>query len=443
MKSLQEKLLERIKVFLSSFNSYSYNPYNNSVFYLNTNSQIGLIFLNYFLKRKNLSFYKMLYFFVKNILYSLKYINFKIYESKNFKSYDKIFISWATIKDFKNDGSINDKYFNVNSKKIKKTLWFIIYDGYKLPKKIDKNISLLYFSSSKIFNIFKLIFFCIKNIKYLINDFKFFLASLTNYNFFSSIFFKNFYSSLNNNIKFILMPYEGQSFQHFLINRIKKKFRKIKTIGYIHSPPKAMPSNFVYNCSSPDKIILNGNDQLKCFVKNLGWRKNKIKIYPSFRFLKTDSKKNYNGIYLPLFIRDLHSVIKNLIYLHNNKILDLKKYKIYSHPLSVKKNKTLEKKIYSVIHSLKSNSLNVSKRVSIFIGSSGAIIEFLERGYNVLHITEDPVFDVYNSNLWSNIIKKRIKNNIYTYNLKRKKQLILFGNNKKNNYKKINKLFIN
>ena len=86
------------------------------------------------------------------------------------------------------------------------------------------------------------------------------------------------------------MPYEGQPFQNRLIEMVKKKYKKVKTIGYIHSPPKAMPSNFIYKNGCPHKIILNGNDQIYCFTKFLGWKKSNIKLYPSFRFFKSNKK---------------------------------------------------------------------------------------------------------------------------------------------------------
>ena len=72
----------------------------------------------------------------------------------------------------------------------------------------------------------------------------------------------------------------------------------------------------------------------------------------------------------------------------------------------------------------------------IFIGASGAIIEALERGSEVIQICETPLFDVYSSKIWSSIKTKKIEKNIYTYKLKKRGNLIKLGN-KKNNLKKI------
>ena len=60
-----------------------------------------------------------------------------------------------------------------------------------------------------------------------------------------------------------------------------------------------------------------------------------------------------------------------------------------------------------------------NKKLLIFIGSSGAIIEALERGSKVMQIAEVPEFDLYSNTIWPNI-EKKIINNIYEYSLKKK-----------------------
>ena len=66
------------------------------------------------------------------------------------------------------------------------------------------------------------------------------------------------------------MPYEGQPFQNLIIKDVRKIALKVKTIGYIHSPPLALPANFMRKSFSPDQLIVNGKDQLYCFNRYLG-----------------------------------------------------------------------------------------------------------------------------------------------------------------------------
>ena len=145
------------------------------------------------------------------------------------------------------------------------------------------------------------------------------------------------------------MPFEGQPFQNKLVNVVKNNYRKIKTIGYIHSPPLPMPSNLLFRSGAPDKIILNGKDQIYCFNKILGWNKNNIIFLPSFRFLK-EKKKIKNTIYFPLNIINKKKIIKNIKFLIKEKIINLNYLDIKNHPgaLSSKNNIDLMNKIKKI-----------------------------------------------------------------------------------------------
>ena len=68
----------------------------------------------------------------------------------------------------------------------------------------------------------------------------------------------------------------------------------------------------------------------------------------------------------------------------------------------------------------------------IFIGSSGAIIEALERGNKVIQICDRPILDAYSDKIWSSIKRTKLANNIFIYDLKKKGDLIKLGSNLKN-----------
>ena len=79
------------------------------------------------------------------------------------------------------------------------------------------------------------------------------------------------------------------------------------------------------------------------------------------------------------------------------------------------------------------------KKISIFIGNTGSIIESLERGVNVIHICEIDHFDSYSTKLYPSIFVKKISKNIYQYKLRKKNRLIKFGY-KNNNFKNLFKI---
>ena len=280
----QIELINKFKNYLVKFEKNYYEPEKNSIFYPATYSEcIG----SYILSKKHhkkKGFFKNLKIVLSDVLYSLKYKRLEEVEKKCDLFYDRLIVTWAFRKNFKKDGSIDDRYFNINSKNIKNTLWFVIYQSEKIPTKVDKNIILFNPISDKInfINLFSLI---LENLKFLIST-NYFLSSISNYNHFSKIFIRNIAPYINHDIKKLLIPYEGQPFQNKLIQYIEKNFSNIKTVGYIHSPPLALPSNFIYKNFSPKKIIVNGNDQLRCFSKILGWKRSNIILAPSFRFFK-------------------------------------------------------------------------------------------------------------------------------------------------------------
>ena len=433
-KNEQINLINKFKNYLKKFDKNYYKPDKNSIFYPATYSEnIG----SYILKKhyfKNQSFFKSFKIILADILYSLKYCK-KLEIKKIFFFYNRIIVTWAFKNNFLKDGSIDDRYFNINSKNIKNTLWFVIYMDKTNPLKIDNNIILFNPVSNKINLLNLLLIF--KNLKFLFSI-NYFLSSISNYSYFSELFMKNISPYINENIKTLLIPYEGQPFQNKLIQHIEENFQNIKTIGYIHSPPLALPSNFICKNYSPKKIIVNGQDQIECFSSILGWNKNDIILMPSFRFLqkKINSEK---FIFLPLNIKNVNNVIKSLIYLNEKKIINLNNYKVRNHPVSqnAKKNLDAEKKINKLI---KHNKVNINKNkdpaYSIFIGTSGSIIEALESGRKVIQIIEENIFDYYSQKMWKSIKSIKISDNIFIYKLKKKHQLIKLGK-KENNLKNI------
>ena len=87
---------------------------------------------------------KSIYCALKNfvsasILHNYKLFNNNINLEENF---ERLIISFAKKDDFKVDGSYTDRYFNVNSRRDLKTMWFLLYvdDSMPRPKNIDNNI---------------------------------------------------------------------------------------------------------------------------------------------------------------------------------------------------------------------------------------------------------------------------------------------------------------
>ena len=129
------------------------------------------------------------------------------------------------------------------------------------------------------------------------------------------------------NVKYLLIPYEGQPFQNQLFKETKKINPKIKTIGYVHSSPLSMPFNLIKKKTTPDVLIVNGKSQYNCLTTSLGWNKKIVRILPSMRFVK--GKNNMKkSIYLPLAFKSKDKIIFLIKTLLDETKLNIANFKI-------------------------------------------------------------------------------------------------------------------
>ena len=142
---------------------------------------------------------------------------------------------------------------------------------------------------------------------------------------------------------------------------------------------------------------------------------------------------------MPLTIRSEKFILTSLKYLNNYNYIYIKNLSVKNHPAAKesKKNIKLIQMIESYKKSIKKKNTNKKKNnFLIFIGASGGIIEALERGHKVIQIVETPIFDIYSSSIWPNVIKKKLNDKIYMYSIKKRGSLIKFGD-KNNSFKNI------
>ena len=160
---------------------------------------------------------------------------------------------------------------------------------------------------------------------------------------------------------------------------------------------------------------------------------------PSNRFIS--KKKNFfKIIFLPIFIKSSEDIIQSLQLLRDKMAININSFKVKNHPAadSFKENINLIKKIKK-IKNLKNIKKFNRKSLSIFIGSTGAIIEALERGNNVIQITEEPLFELYSDKIWKSIKSEQISKNIFSYKLISRGNLLNLGKKPRN----INNFFVN
>ncbi len=405
---------------------------NNQNFYLSSFSPTpGYIILKS-LQKKNINLFNKIKIKFQYFLGSLTLSCTNIFFKNISYDYSSIIITWGNINNFRKNGSFEDKYFNQNSRKNKKFLWFVISLDNKIPKNLNENI----------------VIFLHKNL-----NFKNFIPSILNIliRYFSSLLNSKKKASLyylenisfelwnkiepllkNKKLKKAIMPYEAQPFQNYIFKKIRENYKKIKSIGYVHST-QPFPSHLFKREGSPDKIYVHGNDQKYHCNKYLGWKKNQVKSIPSFRFLKKNKSFFVNSVLLPYDFYDAKLILnlfENLIKNNGEKLNYNLRIVIHPRKKKSKKHMILRKGLIKILKENKlKNKFKTKNNTSIIIGATSSTLEALENGFKPYHICEDHLLEMCSNHLWPSIKVREVSKSCYQYKLKRYNNCI--------NYKKL------
>lgn len=386
-------------------------------------------FLNYFFKT------------LKDIVAIAFLKNFQILKNPKFNSkhFKKLIISRSIIEDFNRKGDYRDRYFLINSNSEKDTLFILINSGEKLPKKIAKNVIIIYQKGRALDTLFfiKYLFQKFISSNFSINQF---LNKTSSSIVIGEVIIDFLKKEINyEKIKSILVPYEGQPYEHLIFEEARKNNKKLVIGGYDHSAPHSIPTHLMHRSYSPDILFVNGSSQVSFSKKFLEWPKRKIRLTPSLRYPKKLKLDFQNKVFLPYNIPDEKVVVeefKKIILREPN--LNYRSLKIKNHPMMTnsKRHLMLKSKLEKIIQeNKKMNKNKYKKNIAIFIGATTGVIVALEKKIDVVHICFDSIFDSYSQSLWPNLTVKQISKNSFTYRLKKYNTFLKF-NNIQNCYKK-------
>ena len=380
----------------------------------------GCSILEYFIYgRKKLV--NRVYIYLKS-LYSIRKLNgYKIHNINKNKIFKKIVVSWSKNINFLEDGSYNDKYFDVNSKENKEILWFLISLDSKFPNNLEDNIVILSKKNNNEESLIYLIKIFFSNLFKYKFSIKKFIASLSFYSHISKIIFKNIKPIiLQNNFDTIIMPYESQPFQNYLFKNIKKLKKNIKTIGYV-STTQPLPLHSLHRDGAPEKIFVHGSDQKFHLTNYFGWPDETVKLIPSLRFKKEDRLEIENKIFLPYYITNSKIYLREFERLLCSLDKKIKPLTVINHPLMInsKSHLNLKKKLYYLLELHKNIFSETSEQSeTVFFGATSLVIEALERNYKFTHICSEPILESFSKAIWPSISVTKINDYMFTYSLK-------------------------
>ena len=366
---------------------------------------------------------------LKELYFSTIDIDFKLKKNTNLKinNYRKILFVDASINDFDKKGNFIDRYFKSSSKKNTDYLYFVVYSSKVFPKKIPSNTLILKYNYlfsqkynviSNLIKVFKRLYNYKFNYKKVIDK-----TSITS-NFAESVL-KIVIKEINpKKINKLLMSFEAQPYQIRILKLFKNKNKNIKNICYDHSAPHALPIHMYYRFGFLDKLIVNGNNQKNYLSKYLNWPLKKIKIRRSLRYQLTDKFDYKSQIFLPFKIFNIKKIIHEFEYLLSKKPFLSLSLKVRNHPLKLKSKDHIElkEKLSKIIKNNEKEVKLFNKKqsnYSVFIGQTTSVIVALEKKLNVIHICDNPEFDMYSSKTWKNLNVIPISNNTFEYKLKK------------------------
>ncbi len=375
--------------------------------------------------------------FLKEIWGIYNHQNYVLENNFSKNSFKNLIITWGNKSNFLINGSLQDNYFQTNSRKVKNSLWFVIYFGDNLPKKIDKNIVIFKKDKNNLS-----FFYLIKTIfKILIkNNFNFnkIIHSLSSHAVFSDIINHQIKSYITEKkLRKIIMPYEAQPFQQTLISKVKKINKKIKIIGYAHDA-EPLQLHLQFRKGSPDTMLFHTKSRIKYYNKYLNWPLSRLKFVPSLRFRKGANEEISDGnILLPHGVYQQKKILiefEKFLKISNTNTLS--KFKVRCHPaaFNLKIQNNLKTKIENLMDKYQDKfwhkSKGKKKKMLVVIGLSSSVIIALEKGLEVYQICMEPIFQSYSEKIWPNIQVSQLSTNIFKYNLKKFGKCIKFGNEK-------------
>ena len=403
-----------------------------------TNPGFERIKINFYNFKNILNFVKQIAADILNITYLKEFYILKKIENERKKNIKKIIISRSLNSDFNKDGSYFDRYFRISSKKKKNFLFFLIHQDLKIPKKINENIILI-LPPKKEINI-KNLFFLLKyltkkliSVHFSIKKFFYVTSSFLRK---SELIIKIIEKELNiKDVNSVLLPYEGQPYEDYIIKILKKKNNNLITKGYDHSAPHSIPLHLLHKKNSPDILIVNGSSQLNFLVKKLKWPRKKIKISPSIRYPKSLDLGLKNKVFLPyeifnekIILSEFQKIVKTYPKEYFNKL------EIKNHPMmeGSSAHKKLKFELEKLINKKRNQTFKKKskKNISFFIGPTTGVIVALEKKIQPIHICFNKTFDSYSSKLWPNLNVKSISKNSFVYSLKKNNSFLKFAEKK-------------
>lgn len=346
-------------------------------------------------------------------------------------SYQVLMISWCKGSDFDHKGCYTDRYFNSSVSRYSNALWLLISVDGELPKTTEHNVRI--YAKEKTSLLKGVLFFLKNSIQVFISE-KANPCQIQHLLSAESFFAQQIARTVSDlqvqyDFQTVIQPYEAQPFQH----AINKELRQLGvfTIGYLHSVLPPLPTDLIYREDAPELLYVHGKGQMEIMHRLLNWDMALLRFTPSLRYKKKLAVSFSGWIFLPYNFADSKKILNALdFYFSNLPPGTLPALTTRCHPAKMQSVKHI--KLMDGIADLISKHKALfdhhsTKQVSIFIGATAAIIEALEREVEVIHITDTPLMESHQQEIWNYLDVQSKHANVFEYRLIHKESYICMG----------------
>ncbi|MEJ0084660.1 MAG: hypothetical protein WDO72_03170 [Pseudomonadota bacterium] len=355
---------------------------------------------------------------------------FALSQSATPGDYDSLIITWALPGDFDSTGNHRDRYLGLSTAETPRTLWLLLMIDGAPTTNPAPNIRMIYkrnragatsWPPSVNLNL-------ISNARATRPRARGFSAIVAQAHAVAeavSIEFRRF------PVRRVIVPYEGQPFQHALMLAVKRERPQTETVGYMHAVLPSLPTDYVYRDGAPDCLLVNGEGQAEILREYLGWPTDKVRAVPSLRYMREPEPPFGGHILLPYDCDPPAVVTAFEAYVRASPKASMPAWLARLHPVMARnpKHLGLARQLAEIMarHEDRTSTRAEFSRQALVFGGTAAVLEALERSFDVIHLCATPLFEKHSARVWRHLDVEDLGGGAFRYRLRTPGAYIKFG----------------
>jgi hypothetical protein len=191
----------------------------------------------------------------------------------------------------------------------------------------------------------------------------------------------------------------------------------------MHAVIPALPSEYLYREGAPDHLLVNGSGQKDILCERLGWPRARVTAVPSLRYHR-DRAPEFDGMVLLPYSCHADAVARKFeSFLSAAAPASMPRWRIRIHPARSQhpQHRALAQRLEKIASRYADRMTGTPDvvRQTVIFGATAAVVEALERGFEVVHLCADPLFEKYSPEIWKELDVHVIATGVFRYALRK------------------------